>query len=91
MKVYCKRTFFEKNLNTYSINGKKFGEEWIKWSKGKYYKIRIPEDYERDVGVQYYIESDRESYWAPIKEKDFNKHFIDISKLRDEKIDQIFK
>ncbi len=89
MQVYCKRTYFEKNLNTYPINGKDFGQEWVKWSKGKYYKIRIPEDYERNVGVYYIIESERESFWSPIKEKEFHKHFIDIDQLREEKIQRI--
>jgi len=88
VKVYCKRTYFERNLNTYQINGKNYGEHWSKWIKGKYYKIRIPADYERNVGVFYVIESERESFW-PIKEKDFHKYFIDINELREEKIDSL--
>jgi hypothetical protein len=87
--VYCKRTVFEKNLNTYPINGKSFGEEWVKWANGKYYKFRIPEIHERQVGVYYIIESERESFWSPIKEKEFHKHFIDIDQLREEKIDKL--
>ena len=83
MRVYCKRTYFERNLNTYPINGKDYGEQ------GKYYKIRIPEDYERRVGVYYYMENERESFWSPIKVREFDKYFIDVDQLREEKIDQI--
>jgi hypothetical protein len=89
LKVYCKRTFFEKNWNTYPINGKNYGEDWAVWCVGKYYNIRLPKDYERSVGVYYIIESERESFWFPIKEKDFFAHFIDIDTLRQEKIDRI--
>ena len=89
MLVYCKRTVFERNPNYYSINGKSHGEDWVKWSKGKYYKVRLPKDYERKVGIYYVIECERESFWMPVKEKDFHKHFIDIEQLRDEKINQI--
>jgi hypothetical protein len=89
VKVFCKRTYFEKNSNFYPINGKNYGENWVKWQKGKYYKVRIPEDYEKSVGVFYKIESERESFWLPIKEKEFNKYFIDIDELRNNKIDKI--
>ncbi len=89
MQVYCKRTYFEKNSNTYPINGKEYGEEWAKWIKGKYYKARIPQEYEKGVGVYYLLESERESFWSPIKEKEFHKHFIDIDQLREEKIQRI--
>lgn len=91
MRVYCKRNYFEKNLNTYQINGKSYGEDWIKWTKGKYYKVRIPTSHERLVGIYFIVESERESFWSPIKEKDFHKYFIDPCQLRDEKIDQILK
>lgn len=89
MKVYCKRTFFEKNWNSYTINGKGYGQEWAKWLKGKFYSFRIPQSYERQVGVYYILENERESFWSPIKEKEFFKYFIDIDQLRQEKIDQI--
>jgi ABC-type Na+ transport system ATPase subunit NatA len=80
MIVYCKRTFFEKNLNN---------EECVKWFKDKYYNVRKPKDYESKVGVFYIIESERESFWYPITEKEFHKYFIDIDELRNEKIDRI--
>jgi hypothetical protein len=89
LKVYCKRTFFEKNTYSYSINGKEYGESWVKWEKDKYYLFRIPEDIERSVGIHYYIESERESFWSPIKKKEFNKYFTDIDELRNNKIEQI--
>lgn len=89
MRVYCKRNYFEKNLNTYQINGKSYGEDWIKWCKGKYYKVRIPTSHEKLVGIYYIIESEKESFWSPIKEKDFHKYFIDSCQLRDEKIKKI--
>jgi hypothetical protein len=89
VKVLCKRTYFEKNSNFYSINGKEYGDNWVKWQKGKYYNVRMPEDYEKRVGVFYKIESERESFWSPIKEKEFHKYFVDIIELRNEKINNI--
>lgn len=91
MKVLCRRTYFEKNTNAYPINGKNYGEQWVKWKKGKYYSVRLPQDYEKAIGVYYRIESERESFWSPIKEKEFHKHFIDIDELRNEKIEQILQ
>jgi uncharacterized lipoprotein YddW (UPF0748 family) len=89
LRVYCKRTFFEKNWNSYPINGKEYGQDWAKWIHGKFYNFRVPQNYEKEVGVYYIIESERESFWSPIKIKDFNKHFIDIDQLRQEKIDRL--
>jgi len=89
LKVYCKRTFFEKNTYSYSINGKEYGESWVKWQKDKYYLFRIPEDIERSMGIHYYIKSERESLWYPIKKKEFDKYFTDIDELRNNKIEQI--
>lgn len=89
MKVYCKRTYFEKNNNSYPINGKSYGEMWTKWIKGKFYKFRLPKDYEKTVGVYCILENERESFWTPIKEKEFKKHFIDVDDLRQEKINRI--
>lgn len=91
MRVFCKRTFLIQNTNTYPINGKQYGEHYAVWKKGKYYKARIPKDYEKAVGVYYNIESERESFWNPIKEKEFRKHFIDVDELRQEKINKILE
>ncbi len=78
------------------MNGKNYGEDFPLWEKGKYYEVRIPEDYEREVGVYYNIESEKEgnngySIWDPITEKKFKKHFIDVDELRNNKIDNILK
>lgn len=100
MKVYCKRTYFETNSNFYKINGKSYGENWAKWQKGKFYEIRNPSEIEQEFGIIYYICTERtyenrntsikKSYiWAPIKKTDFNKYFIDVDELRNEKIDKI--
>ena len=89
MEVYCKRTVFEKNTNSYPINGKEYGESWVKWQKDKYYRFNIPEDIERSMGILYYIKSERESLWYPIKKKEFDKYFTDIDELRNNKIEQI--
>lgn len=91
MRVFCKRTFFVKNVNYYPINGKNYGEDYAVWKKGKYYNVRMPKDYEKDVGVYYNIESERESFWNPIKEKEFKKHFIDVDELRNDIIEKILK
>ncbi len=99
MKVFCKRTYFETNQNFFKINGKGYGENWAKWENGKYYEARTPNDLESQFGIVYYIESEREytengsltkSYiWSPIKKSEFNKYFIDVDQLRNQKIDKI--
>lgn len=91
MKVYCKRTYLTQNTNSYQILGKSYGESYAVWKKGKFYNFRTPKDYEKGVGVYYIIESERESFWNPIKEKDFKKHFIDVDEWRNNKIDEIIK
>lgn len=91
MKIYCKRTVFEKNTNTYPVNGKEYGESWVKWEKDKYYGFKIPEDIERSMGIHYYIKTERESLWSPIKKKEFDKYFTDIDELRNNKIEQILQ
>ena len=96
MKVYCKRTYFETNSNFHKINGKGYGEKWVKWEKGKYYEARKPSKIERQFGIIYYISTEKcydktmKSYtWSPIKLSDFKKHFVDIDDLREEKINTI--
>lgn len=91
MKVYCKRTYLIQNNNSYPVNGKKYGEYYAVWKKGEYYKVRIPADYEKSVGVYYKIESERESFWTPVKEKEFKKHFVDVDELRQYKINKILQ
>lgn len=95
MKVYCKRTLFKKNNNFYPVNGKDYGEDYVEWERGKFYNFRIPEDYERGgrtkmfPGIYYYIETEIQGVYSPIKEKEFRKHFIDVDELREDKIDKI--
>jgi hypothetical protein len=36
------------------------------------------------------MENERESFWSPIKVSEFDKYFIDVDQLREEKINQIF-
>jgi hypothetical protein len=91
VKVYCKRTYLTQNTNTYQILGKSYGESYAVWEKGKFYQFRQPQDYEKEVGVYYLIESERKSFWNPIKEKEFKKHFIDVDELRQNKINEILK
>ena len=79
------------NTNTYQILGKSYGESYAVWEKGKFYQFRQPQDYEKEVGVYYLIESERKSFWNPIKEKEFKKHFIDVDELRQNKINEILK
>lgn len=101
MRVYCKRTFFEINENFFKINGKGYGEQYAKWQKGKFYDVKIPARIEIEFGIMYYIcteknyEDKRQSpvkktyIWSPIKKTDFNKYFIDVDQIRNEKIDKI--
>ena len=96
MKVYCKRTLFIKNTNAFTVKGVSYGEEFAIWEKGKYYDARIPEDYEKEVGVYYNIKSEKGlvngySIWDPITEKNFRKHFIDVDELREYKLEKILK
>lgn len=91
MKVYCKRTYLMQNTNLYSINGKNYGEYFALWEKGKLYKAKAPVDYEQEVGIYYILESERESIYTPIKEREFRKHFVDVDELREHKINKILK
>jgi len=95
MKVYCKRTYFEKNTNAFPVNGKEYGQDYVKWAWGKTYNCREPEDYERGghtemfPGIYLYIESEIKNTACPIKEKDFHKHFETLEENRDRKLEQI--
>ena len=50
MKVYCKRTYFEKNTNAFPVNGKEYGQDYVKWAWGKIYESQKPKDYEKQAG-----------------------------------------
>lgn len=95
MRVLCKRSFFEKNTNFYPINNKEYGEDWIKWKRGKYYHSRMVKDYERGAntemfpGIYLHIETELKDTWSPITEKNFNKYFYNVDEIRNLKIDNI--
>lgn len=90
MKVYCKRTYFEKNANYYPINGKLYGQDYVKWNWGKIYQCREPKDYEIP-SIYLIIESEVENTWCPISNQNFNKHFETLDEHRNNKIEQILK
>ena len=77
MRVLCKRTYIEEYVSLP-----------IKFIKGNYYNVKMPEEHERKLGVYYHIQSENKS-WSYIKVKDFQKYFIDIDQLRNDKIDEI--
>ncbi len=90
LKVYCKRTYFEKNSNFYAINGKEYGEDYVKWAWGKIYECREPQDYEKPATFLI-IQSEQKNSWWPISEKNFKKHFETLEEFRNRKITQILK
>lgn len=90
MKVYCKRTFFEKNTNFFPVNGKEYGQDYAKWACGKIYQCREPKDYEK-FSTYLIIESEIENTWCPISEQNFKIYFTTLDELRNEKIDQILR
>ena len=89
MKVYCKRTYLDTNQNFFKIRGKGYGESYAKWEKDKYYSIRLPHEIEIEMGILYYIQTEVENSYSPIKKKVFDKYFTDIDELRNNKIEQI--
>ena len=91
MKVFCKRTYFQKNTNSFAISGKNYGETYVLWKKGKFYNIRLPQEYEKAVGIYYIVESEHPSIYTPVKKKEFMKYFTDIDQLREEKINIILQ
>lgn len=85
MKVLCKRTYIER-LKTIS-NNKTLPFNVTRWSKNKFYEVEI-DDFERECGVYYIVYSETNIKHA-LKKSQFDKYFIDIDELRDEKIEQI--
>ena len=90
MKVYCKRTCFEKNKNAYPINGKEYGQDYVKWACGKIYECHEPKDYEKPA-TYLIIKSEVENTWSPISKNNFNKHFETLDEYRNKIIEQILK
>jgi hypothetical protein len=89
VKLYCKRTFYKKNLNAYTINGKLYGEEYIAFMIGKIYSYVEPKQYEKGAGVYMVVESERTDFWLPIKRLDYDRYFTEIEEHRNNKIDEI--
>ena len=90
MNVYCKRTYFEKNTNVFPVNGKDYGQDYVKWSLGKIYECYEPKDYEKPA-TYLIIKSEVENTGYPVSEKNFNKHFETLEEYRNRKIEQILK
>lgn len=90
MKVFCKRTYFETNSNFFKIDGKAYGENYTKWRKNNTYHIRKADEWEEKLGIIYYIETEQ-MLWSPVNQKRFEKYFLDIQTLRDEKIKDLLK
>ncbi len=91
MKVYCKASFIDVNVNFFKILGAGYGESYLKWQEGKVYNARLGNTYE-SIGEQYIdIETENTGYSSCLGKKIFNKHFMTIEDVRDEKIKQILK
>ena len=90
MKVYCKRTYFEKNTNAFPVNGKQHGQDFVKWGWGKIYECHEPNDFEKPA-TYLIIESEVKKSWYPISEKNFHKYFETLEEYRNKKIEQILK
>ena len=99
MKVYCKRTCFERNDNVFPINGKEYGQDFVKWGWGKIYECHEPKDYEKPATyliiesevIFEEITSPNKKSWYPISEKNFHKYFETLDENRNKKIEQILK
>lgn len=97
VKVYCKRTFFERNDNTFSVNGKESGQYYVKWAGGEIYECHAQYWSERkkwqlyDNNNTYLINSEVEESWYPVSKKNFNKYFETLDEYRNKKIEQILK
>ncbi len=89
-KVYCKRTYFEKNTNAYPVNGKEYGQDYVKWAWGKIYQCREPKDYEK-FSTYLIIESEVENSWWPISEQNFKIYFTTLDEYRNTKIEKILQ
>jgi len=95
LKIFCKRTYFETNTNFFEINGKGYGEKYIKWQKNHLYEVRPATNFEMELGIIYYAETERndmgQTVWSPIIQKTLDKYFHNIETLRDQKINQILQ
>ena len=84
MKFLCIRNYFEDSSSR------------ARWTKGKYYEGREPNELEKSAGIAFYIKSDEigtkgEHIEHFVKKKDYNMHFKSIVDIRNEKIEEILK
>ena len=85
MKVYCKRTLFDRHAN---------GDEFAKWKIGNIYDYSEATEYQRDIGIYGKIEEPRSyapgyKFYRMIRESEFNKYFILLEERREQKINSI--
>lgn len=85
MKVLCKRTYMERIK---VVSEDKFR---CRWGRDKYYDAYSPNEFESNVGIYYILESDVKSRTYPLKKIEFDKYFIDIDEIRNDRIEQILK
>jgi len=78
LKALCKRTFFYDNE--------------LKWIRENYYETMIPSDYESENGVYIYVKfgENPKSYY-PLNKSRYDKHFVGIDEIRNEKIENVLK
>jgi hypothetical protein len=89
MRLYCKRTFFKVNLNAYPVVGKLYGQKYIAFKKNKIYSCKEPQKYEKDIGIYLIVESERIDFWLPIKKSEYDKYFLNLEEIRNNKINEI--
>ncbi len=88
MKIYCKRTLFEKDNKT------------VLCKKDKIYKTHTPTEFELKSGLCFWVETELEATgkqigppdnWYPITLKTFEKYFTTIDEMRNNKINEVLK
>jgi|ERR1035437_2565754 hypothetical protein len=72
MKVFCKKSYIDTNVNFFKIQGAGYGEKYTKWESGKSYEARIYEAqtsdrrwgiYEAQTSDRRWVESIVKSYY----------------------------
>ena len=88
MKVYCKESYIDTNVNFFKICGAGYGERYTKWCKGCFYNTSPNTMVEPHT---FYIESENTGHSSTLTKKEFDNHFLTIEDLRNERIEQIIK
>lgn len=78
MNIYCKRTMFTTDSKD------------LLCAKGKFYKTFEPSDFESKTGICLWVNSEVEEK-IPLTIKNYNKYFMTISEMRNNKINQILR